>query len=87
MGANLIRRYLKDNRILSVGKNGTDTINFTSRVVKSKKQKDIIIENCCEDEEFIPELALVRTELGDGSIEEAVYSTKNNTIKMIIRHD
>jgi len=85
--ANLIRRYLKDNRILSVGKNGTDTINFTSRVVKSKKQKDIIIENCCEDEEFIPELALVRTELGDGSIEEAVYSTKNNTIKMIIRHD
>jgi hypothetical protein len=85
--ANLIRRYLKDNRVLTSGLNGADTITFTSRTVKSKKQKDIVIQNCCGDDEFIPEQALVRTQLGDGEIEEAVYSTKTETIKMIILHD
>ena len=85
--ANLIRRYLKDNRVLTVGENGGDLITFTARTVKSKKQKDIIIQNCCGDDEFIPEQALVRTELGDGEIEEAIYNTKTETIKMNLLHD
>lgn len=85
--ANLIRRYLKDNRVLTVGENGGDLITFTARTVKSKKQKDIVIQNCCGDDEFIPEQALVRTELGDGEIDEAVYSTKTETIKMNLLHD
>jgi len=85
--ANLIRRYLKDNRVLTSGLNGNDTITFTSRTIKSKKQKNIVIQNCCDDDEFIPEQALVRTELGDGEIEEAVYSTKTETIKINLLHD
>lgn len=84
--ANLIRRYLKDRRVLTIGLNGTDIVAFTSQTVKTKKQSNIIIRSCCNND-FIPEHALIRTELGDFEVLEAVYETKTGLIKMTILHD
>lgn len=84
--ANLIRRYLRDKRVLNKGINGNDTIMFTERTVKTKVQKDIILKHCCEDN-FNPNQALIITDLGIGDIEEAEYNTKTEIIKITALHD
>lgn len=85
--ANLIRRYLRDNRPLSQGKNGNEIINFTSRTIKSKQQKNIILKYCCDNDKFTPNQAQIITELGTGDIDEAEYNTKTNLIKITALHD
>jgi len=85
--ANLIRRYLLDRRVLTSGDNGPDTISFTGRTIKSKTQKEILIQNCCDDIDFNPVQALVKTELGDGEIDEAIYNTQTDLITLTLLHD
>ncbi len=85
--ANLIRRYLLDRRILSVGKNGLELINFSVKTIKTKEQENVKLIQCCGDETFNPTQAIIRTELGDGIIEEAEYNTKTNIIKIKALHD
>lgn len=85
--ANLIRRYLLDRRILNVGLNGLELINFTARTIKTKEQENVKLIQCCSDEDFDPTQATIRTELGDGIIQEAIYNTKTNIIKIKALHD
>jgi hypothetical protein len=85
--ANLIRTYLLDKRILPIGKNGLEYINFTARTVKTKEQENIKLIQCCDAEAFDPTQGTIRTELGDGIIEEAEYNTKTNIIKIKALHD
>lgn len=85
--ANLIRRYLRDNRVLTTGINGQDLITFTARTRKSKVQQGVILKYCCEDEVFNPQQAIIKTELGDGIIDEAEYNTKTGLIKIKALHD
>jgi len=85
--ANLIRRYLLDRRMLRVGKNGIDTINFTARTIKTKEQENVRLIQCCGDDAFDPTQATIKTDFGEGIIEEAELNTKTNTIKIKALHD
>lgn len=85
--ANLIRRYLKENRVLTVGVNGAETITFSARTRRTKEQKDIILKYCCDLEMFNPNQGQVITELGTGDIDEATYNTKTEIIKITALHD
>lgn len=85
--ANLIRRYLRDNRILVVGKNGPDNITFSSRTRKSKVQENIYIKNCCNNIDFEPLQASIVTGIGNGIVSEAEYNTKTGLIKIKALHD
>ncbi len=84
---NLIRRYLRDNRILNIGKNGPDNITFSSRTRKSKVQENIYIKNCCNNIDFEPLQASIITEIGNGIVDEAEYNTKTGLIKIKALHD
>jgi len=85
--ANLIRRYLLDGRIFNIGKNGLEMVDFTARIVKTKEQENVKLIQCCADETFDPTQSTIKTELGDGIIEEAELNTKTNIIKIKALHD
>lgn len=85
--ANLIRRYLKYGRVLTSGINGSETIAFNSRTVKTKQQVPVFVKMCCDDDEFQPNQAQIKTLLGIGDISEAEYNTKTNLIKIKPLHD
>lgn len=82
---NLIRWYLKSNRVLTQGVNGSDTITFDAQTIKTKEQVPVLYQLCC-DETFDPRQALVRTSIGDGEIQEAEYDTSTNIIKIKTLH-
>jgi hypothetical protein len=84
---NLIRRYLKDNRILQIGKNGPDNITFSARTRKSKIQENVYIKYCCNNIIFDPKQASVITGLGTGIVDEAEHNTKTGLIKIKALHD
>lgn len=83
--ANLIRRYLKGNRALYQGLNGSLVLDFNLNTIKTKEQT-AIIKLCCGDT-FNPNFAKIITSLGTGDVSEAEYDTKTNTFKIILRHD
>lgn len=85
--SNLIRRYLRDNRVLLIGKNGPDDITFSSRTRKHREQKNVILLHCCGDEEFNPNQGQIVTGLGTGDIFKAEQDTETNTIKITALHD
>lgn len=82
---NLIRWYLKSQRVLTQGVNGQDTITFDARTIKTKEQVPVLYQLCCNDT-FEPRQALVRTSLGDGEIYEAEFNTKTNIVTIKTLH-
>lgn len=67
----------------------TGTMNNSLQTFLSKEpdiiQDNILVENCCEDE-FEKYESSVRTEIGDGIIDEAEIDYTEETIKFKIRH-
>lgn len=82
----LIRTYLKDNRILKTGLNGTYTLTFTDNTKRIKVQKNIKLLLCCDDS-FDANRAKIITELGVGEIESATFNTKFNRISITAHHE
>lgn len=81
--ANLHYHYHRHNRVLLVGYMNNLITNFFT-ALRSKKQKDIVIEVCCE--EFDPQKYLVNTELGDGVVDEAEISYRDHKVKISLNH-
>lgn len=67
------------------GRINGNTETFLSPVYK-KIQEDIIVENCCEDE-FQKHESLVRTEIGDGAVEEAEINYNLGQITFKVKHE
>jgi hypothetical protein len=82
--ANLHHNYHKYNRVLLQGYMNLVVTNFIT-AIKAKKQSEIVIQLCC-DEEFEPSNYLVKTDLGDGIVDEADYSTRSNRVSATILH-
>jgi len=83
--ANLHNVYKRHNRILKQGYlNNVLTTFVTAKPVRI--QKNMIIKFCCDDE-FDPLIQLYQTELGDGTLQEAVEKPHEGTISMTLLHN
>lgn len=80
----LLRRYHLHNRPVNKGKIGNDTFDFLS-VKPVKKGEKITIPLCC-DTVFNP-LDKVKTKIGIGVVENAVYGFQNETVELSLVYD
>lgn len=75
----------KHNRPFDSGTMNNSATTFLSKVYK-KEQENIVVKNCCVDENK-PEESLVKTELGNGKIVEKEINYSKDTIKFKLKHD
>lgn len=84
--ANLHQAYWRSNRPLPTGYMNNELIAFNAPNLKLKKQEPIEFPFCVENfDTFVNDL--VRTTMGDGTIEKAEYSFKTGTIKIELSYE
>lgn len=81
--ANLQDAYQRYGRILSRGYLNNVLTDFEDWL-RTKRQDTLVIPLCCSDK-FNPD-ELMKTGEGWGEIQEATYSTKNDTLQIILKH-
>lgn len=81
---NVLKDLHMHNRPFTTGEINSTSETFLSPVYK-REQVDIKVKLCCEDE-HAKEDSLVRTELGDGKIDEAEINYTKEQIKFKLRH-
>lgn len=81
--ANLQDAYQRYGRILSRGYLNNVLVDFADWL-RTKRQDALTVPLCCSDK-FNPD-ELMKTGEGWGDIQEATYSTKNDTLQIILKH-
>jgi len=80
--ANLHERYWTWDRYFPTGRMNGRTVTFESWDMR-KLQEEITIPYCCG----LDITGTIRTPLGDGKLEEAVYEAKSGTIKLKLKYE